>query len=134
MILNQQDCNRETKQNLLRTLEWNTAMAMRNLFQHTLSVLQSHGFDTQSLHTILRSPRSLAKDTKAKESTRLHARFPREDYLKLSQYYESVNKYPSGDEKRQLANETLLTLSQVNSWFSNRRARSKRSGVVKKSS
>ena len=34
-----------------------------------------------------------------------------------------VNRYPTPDEKRTLANKTGLTMTQVSNWFKNRRQR-----------
>ena len=34
-----------------------------------------------------------------------------------------MNRYPTPDEKRTLANKTGLTMTQVSNWFKNRRQR-----------
>jgi hypothetical protein len=40
-----------------------------------------------------------------------------------------MDRYPTPDEKRQLAKRTGLTLTQVSNWFKNRRQRDRTPGL-----
>ena len=131
MLLTLPSGNDDRKRDLIRSVEWNTAIATLNLFRRGINLLQAYGISIQNLCAILRSPTNLKVVNKclvqrsALQDSKPPAQFSLVVSQRLVQYFESVNKYPSREEKRLLADETHLTLSQVNSWFSNRRSRRK---------
>ena len=119
----------------------------RGQFREVYSILEGHEFDPSS-HEMLqalwyRAHYSEAEKIRGRclgavDKYRIRRKFPlprtiwdgeetvycfKEKSRQMLKHYYEQNKYPTPQEKREIAKQTNLTLKQVSNWFKNRRQR-----------
>lgn len=119
----------------------------RGHFREVYSILEGHEFDPSS-HEMLqalwyRAHYSEAEKIRGRclgavDKYRIRRKFPlprtiwdgeetvycfKEKSRQMLKQYYKLNRYPTPQEKRQIAKQTSLTLKQVSNWFKNRRQR-----------